>query len=376
MTSRILSTIVLTFNLLFTTTVSQAQESLTTQQWQEDLRFLQSTVHKEFSFLFKKVTSKTFDTAVDQLYNEIPSLETHEIPVAFSRIVSLFQYGHSQIPFSTVAKNGVLPVNLYHFNDGVYIEGTTNNNKKTLGARVVAIEGIPIETALELIHPVVPVENASYFKAYGLRFLTVPDVLHAQRDYNLTIPNNNWSSVRNQDKTPLYLKDLNNKYYFFEMLPDSKTLYVRQSSVFSHESESLKDFYIRLFDFIDTNAVDKLIYDVRLNGGGNNYNNLPLIKGLLARPEINKKGRFFYIIGRNTFSACQNLTNEITRYTEAILIGEPTAENVNFYGDAKKVTLTNSKIIRTSSKLYRHRFYFRSIGTFNPIVYSWRLCWC
>ena len=96
------------------------------------------------------------------------------------------------------------------------------------------------------------------------------------------------------------------------------------------------------FEVIDNYPVDRLIYDVRLNGGGNNYNNLNLIKGLMARPEINKKGKFFYIIGRDTFSAAQNLTNEITRYTEAIVVGEPTAENLNFYGDTRPVRLPNS----------------------------------
>ena len=64
----------------------------------------------------------------------------------------------------------------------------------------------------------------------------------------------------------------------------------------------------------------------------------------MARPQINQQGKFFFIIGRDTFSACQNLTNEITRYTEAILVGEPTAENVNFYGDTKPVRLPNSGI--------------------------------
>jgi len=377
MKPRLLSVIVLTIGLLCINTF-QAQENLTPKQWQDDLKYLQSTVHKDFPFLFKKVSAKVFDDSVAKLHQEISLLEPHEVPVAFSRIVSLFEYGHTQIPFSTVAKSGVLPLNLYHFNDGVYIEGVTKKYQNTLGARVVAIEGVPVEKALELIRPVVPVENESYFKAYGIRFLTVPDVLHAQkviskrsdnitlslekegkivkhtfekialkdlsRDYNLTIPNTQWLSVRNQDKTPLYLKKLNEKFYFFEYLPDNKTLYVRQSSVFNDKDESLKDFYKRLFAFIDTNAVDKLIYDVRLNGGGNNYNNMPLIKGLMARPDINKKGHLFYIIGRNTFSACQNLTNEITRYTEAILVGEPTSENVNFYGDNRKVTLPNSKI--------------------------------
>lgn len=357
--------------------ISFAQE-IATSQWQEDLRFLQKTVHEKHPFLFKKVKQSDWDATVEKLYNEIPKLQEHEIKVGFARIVSMFQYGHTLIRFGAVAEKGVLPINLYHFKDGIFIEGTQKTHQKTLGAKVLKVEDVDIHKALSKVRPVVPAENDQYFKGYGLKFLTVPAVLHAQgiianysdqitltlekegkvfdytfssiplkemsRDYNLTIPNDTWLSVRKNDKTPLYLKHLNEKFFFFEYLPDTKTIYVRQSSVFDDKSEKLKDFYARLFTFIDTNDVQKLIYDVRLNGGGNNYNNKPLIQGLLARPNINKKGKFFYIIGRNTFSACQNLTNEIENYTEAIMIGEPTAENKNFYGDNTKVTLPNSKI--------------------------------
>ncbi|MBC2845060.1 tetratricopeptide repeat protein [Winogradskyella flava] len=368
----------LKFLCLFLILQGFSQEALTSADWQSDLKFLQNKVHHEYPFLFKKVTKAEFDAEVEVLYNAIPTMENHEVPVALSRIVALFEYGHTQIPFSTVAKRGVLPVNLYHFNDGVYIEGTMTVHKQVLGAKVLKVGGVGVEEALKKIRPVVPAENDYYFKAYGLRFLTVPDVLHAQGilkswsenvtlslekdgktfDYTfptiqlddlskgstLTIPNDNWLSARDQSQTPLYLKYLNEKYYYFEYLEDRKTLYVRQSSVFDDPKESLKDFYNRLFEFMDTNPIDKLIYDVRLNGGGNNYNNLQLIKGLMARPNINKRGKLFFIIGRETFSACQNLTNEISRYTEAILVGEPTAENVNFYGDARRVVLPKSRI--------------------------------
>ena len=355
-----------------------SQTEITTTQWQEDLTYLQQTVHKDFPFLFKKVSKETFDTEVTTLYKAIPSLEDHEIRVGLSRVVSLFAYGHTQIPYSNVAKAGIFPINLYQFNDGLYIEGVHKAHERILGAKVLKIGETPIEKALELVKPVVPVENDQYFKAYGLRFLLSPEVLHAQgviphmqttvnwtlekggeqfiynlptiavkdkpKHFNFTIPTENWITARDLSETPLYLKHLKDKYYFFEYLEATKTVYVRQSSVFDHESESLKAFYKRLFDFIDDNAVDKLIYDVRLNGGGNNYNNLNLIKGLLARPKLNSKGKFFFIIGRDTFSACQNLTNEITTYTEAILVGEPTAENVNFYVDTKPVQLPYSGI--------------------------------
>jgi tetratricopeptide (TPR) repeat protein len=50
------------------------------------------------------------------------------------------------------------------------------------------------------------------------------------------------------------------------------------------------------------------------------------------------------ITGRRTFSAAQSLVNELEKYTEAIFVGEPTAENVSFFGDTKVETLPNSRL--------------------------------
>jgi len=360
------------------TAIADAQEALTAEEWQSDLKFLQKTIHHQYSFLFKKVTAASFDAEVEKLHAAIPTLATHEIKVGLTRMVSFFEYGHTQIPFSTIAHDGVLAVNLYHFEDGIFVEGVQKGNEKALGARVLKIAGIPVKEALKSIRPVVPAENDQYFKGYGLRFLTVPAVLHAQRvipelkkdislslekngkifehtfrtiplsevskSYGFTAPNDTWLSARDQKETPLFMKHLEDQLYFFEYLSDSKILYVRQSSVFNDEKEPLAQFYKRLFECIDAHEISKLVYDVRLNGGGNNFNNLQFIKGIMARPKVNQRGKFFYIIGRNTFSAAQNLTNAVENYTEAILVGEPTAENPNFYGDARKVSLPNSKI--------------------------------
>ena len=49
--------------------------------------------------------------------------------------------------------------------------------------------------------------------------------------------------------------------------------------------------------------------------------------------KISQVGKLFVIIGRRTFSACQNLVNNWTTSTNAIFVGEPTAENINFCGD-------------------------------------------
>ena len=141
----------------------------------------------------------------------------------------------------------------------------------------------------------------------------------------------------------MYLKHLD-KIYYYEYIPEKKTVYVRHSQIQDDPSEDIPSFYTRVFDFIEKNDVENLVIDVRLNGGGNNYKNKAVITRIIESQKINQQGNLFVIIGRRTFSACQNLVNEMSNYTNAMFIGEATAENINFYGDNRRVELPKSKI--------------------------------
>ncbi len=359
-----------------------AQQTISVTQWQEDLRFIQNTIHKDYSFLFVKTTKQEFDTRIEKLYNDIPNLELHEIKVGITRLIASFKYGHTGIYF----KFQSLPFNLYEFKDGIYIQGVHKNYRKALGAKVLKINNIPIEEALEKIAPVVNAENSQFFKAYGINYLGSPEVLHVQKitktlqnEVTLTLEKNgkvftqsftvmedgegvpthhgfvhqdeNWLDVRDQSTTPLYLKDLD-KIYYSEYLTEEKAMYVRHSRIRDEAEESTKDFYARVFDAVEQQDVDKLIIDLRLNGGGSNNLNKPIITGLIETEKINKIGKLFVIIGRRTFSACQNLVNELDNYTNVIFVGEPTAENINFWGDNRPVRLPNSGIDISLSYLW------------------------
>jgi tetratricopeptide (TPR) repeat protein len=370
--------LLLILNLLFFFQLS-AQEKLTTKQWQDDLRFFQNTVHKDYSHLFVKTTKDVFNNEVESLYKDIPNLTQHEIVVGFSRLVSLFKYGHSYVSFNQKLYNfSKLPFNLHQFNDGIYIQGTHKKHAKVVGAKVIEIEKTPVLEALKTIEPTVESENSQYFKAYGINNLRYPEILHAQKitktlqnKVTLTLEkkgkvfthsfevmkkgenmpthrgyvhqNKNWLDARDQSSTPLYLKNLD-KVYFFEYLETKKIVYVRHSRIANNPEENTKEFYNRVFDFIENNDVEKLIIDVRLNGGGNSYLNKDIITGIIETKKINKVGNLYVIIGRRTYSAAQNLVNELHNYTNAIFVGEPTAENVNFWGDARPVTLPNSNL--------------------------------
>lgn len=355
-----------------------AQTKLTAADWQSDLRFLQQTVHKEYPFLFIKVTAAQFDAEADKLYKAMPALQEHERLAGLARMVALFKYGHTSLRWqNSPVKYHIAPINFYWFSDGIYVEGTSKNYSSILGAKLVKVEGVPVMQALEAIKPLVPAENDQYFKANGPDFLVNPEALHAQhvakelkktitytfekdgrsfdqavtasaafmlpRTYGFVSRNADWLSVRDTSNTPCYLKKLD-KIYYYEYLPETKTVYIRHSQIQDDSAEAIPLFYKKVFAFIDKNDVDRLVLDVRLNGGGNNYKNKPIITGIIESKKINQPGKLFVIIGRRTFSACQNLVNELSNYTNAVFVGEPTGENINFYGDNRRVELPRTKI--------------------------------
>ncbi|HSU28441.1 MAG TPA: hypothetical protein VLJ68_08670 [Chitinophagaceae bacterium] len=352
--------------------------SLTAADWQSDLRFLQKTVHQDYSFLFKKITAADFDAEVEKLYKAMPTMQDHQRVAGLARIVSLFKYGHTNIAWRQIpVKSHVAPVSFYWFSDGIFAEGSDKKYASIVGAKLLKVEGVPVTKALEALKPLVPAENDQYYKAYGLDFLSIAEALHAQgvtknlktditytfekdgksfdqtlatlesfripRNYGFVTPGTDWISMRDPGTTPYYLKNLDKNYYF-EFIPGSKTLYVRQSQVLDEKTETIADFYKKVFDYVEKNDVDKLVIDVRLNGGGNNYKNKPVITGIIGCKKINQPGKLFVITGRRTFSACQNLVNEFSNYTNALFVGEPTAENINFYGDNRRIELPKTGI--------------------------------
>ncbi len=126
------------------------------------------------------------------------------------------------------------------------------------------------------------------------------------------------------------------------ILPEDRIIYFQFNSVRDHPTESLADFTERLFGFIDEHEVAKLVVDVRWNGGGNTFLELPLVRRIIGS-SLNARGRLFVIIGRGTFSAAQNFAGMLNKFTEAIFVGEPTGSSPTFIGETVEFELPYSK---------------------------------
>ena len=382
--------------LLATAANGFPQAKLTPEQWREDLRYFATNIQKTHRNLFHTMTREQFESAVKKLDERIPTMADHEIIVELMRIVAAIGDGHTGVRVTQQFKS-VYPLRLYYFKDGLFVRSAAPEYRDAVGGRVLRIGNADTEQALRAVSEIAWRDNELGVKAIAPRLLVIPEVLHALRiaddlqKTTLVVEKNGqrntlelksagqlmqllegepsgWVDARNESKTetPLWLRDPHNNFWF-EHLTGPKAVcvqgcergiaYVQFNAVQDRPQagdkpgETVEAFFNRVFDYIETNKIDKLVLDMRLNGGGNNYLNLPLTIGMI-KSRVNKRGNLFVIIGRETFSAAQNAVNELEKYTNAIFVGEPTAATPNHFGDARNVVLPNSKVAIRASTLW------------------------
>lgn len=340
-----------------------------------DLKFYMDELARRHWDPYRRHAKAEFEAYAKKLHDEIPKLTDPQVEVRFMQLAAMAGDGHTHLRRD--GKRLMLPLQCYQFDDGVFITAAAPAQKDLAGLEITEVAGKPIAEVLKALQPLISVDNPQGYKAAGPAFLIRPRFLFAlglipsELEMTLTLkdaggPTRNVTlaaGAAELDKTwitahatatnpvPLYLKQ-RDKAYWFEHLPDQKLIFLQYNAVQNEGKESFSQFCTRLREFIDQNEVEKLVIDLRWNGGGNSFLNQPLIHAVIRSPKINERGKLFVIIGRQTFSAAQNCTTDLEMNTRCIFVGEPSGSSPNFIGESIRVTLPYSKMTGTFSDLY------------------------
>jgi hypothetical protein len=107
-----------------------------------------------------------------------------------------------------------------------------------------------------------------------------------------------------------------------------------------------------VFALADSVSPQRLVLDIRENLGGNGFLNRYPIQQILRRPALDRPDRLYVIIGRRTFSAGQQFTNQLEWWTHGTLVGEPTGQRPTQYGDHRPLQLPNSRLTVQISSVF------------------------
>jgi tetratricopeptide (TPR) repeat protein len=357
--------------------------------WRYDLWFLARELRRIHFNPFKNISKDEFEAYVKKLNDEIPNLTDPQIEIGLMKLARKMGDGHTLIrPASIqlsermladrgVADRRVAPIELYLFKEGLFITAATPKQADIVGAQVMLIGDNTIEKVMETLDQVISQDNKMWPKNVAPALMRNPRILNGlglipdPDKMSITIRDSegktrsvtliaemvdstdDWRQARQSAiaPEPLYLKNRKANYWF-EFLPDTRTLYFQYNAVAQDTKETLPEFCERMFKFINENPVERLVIDMRWNGGGNNFYNRPIIHGLIRNEKINKLGKLFVIVGRQTFSAAICGATEIESNTRAIFVGEPTGSSPNFVGESVTINLPYSKMGGSISDLY------------------------
>ena len=345
--------------------------ALTNVQWHEDLRFLSKELPKRHANAFHHTSHELFETQVTELDGKLDRLNTDEIFVGMNRLANMIGDGHTYLLSPT---DGVtLSLQLERFGNDYRVVAVMPGSEGVLGGRVIKIGDTPIARARELLLSLTPADETEVLRESRLTvLLTRGYVLHgagiiedcdsaryalADDDgkqftavaQNTAVDDKETSWIYAFENGPLF-RQRPHETFWYCYLPDSDAVYVnfRGYKDLSKHSKGL----LRL---IRQNDPEKLVIDLRQNGGGDYKKGLKhIVHPIRDLSRINRRGHLFILISPNTFSAAMSNSAHFRYQTKAILVGQQIGEKPNSYQESRAMKLPNSKWkVQYSVKFYK-----------------------
>lgn len=370
----------LTGLIFLTATALPAQTS--TAGWQSDLRLLQRELSTRHPGAFANISRSQWDSAVTSLSHRIPRLNPNERVIEVFRLIAFLGDAHSVVQPTPNLKFRHYPLELYQFEDGLFVRRADSAHRALVGAKVLRIGNRSAEEAVTAAAGIISHENDWWVRNLAPFWLMVPEVLDGldlvvdPERLPLVVEHNGmtetvviapagfmghgnteafdtqgWISMRS-GATPLY-EQQPGEMLWWKLLPENRTLYVSQRGVVpGPRSATNRAQWDQIFALADSAHVDKLIIDIRDNGGGNGGLNRYPVQQILRRPALDQQGHLFVITGRRTFSAAQQFANLLEAWTQTTFVGEPTGQKPSQYGDRRPFELPNSHVLIQLSTVY------------------------
>jgi hypothetical protein len=133
--------------------------------------------------------------------------------------------------------------------------------------------------------------------------------------------------------------------------PKRRLLVLRVDEV----DQGIADLAARAAEILDgPEPLDRVVVDLRANGGGDNQRIEPLVSLLSGHPKADRRGVLYTLIGRRTFSAAGSLATALEHRTTTLFAGEASGFSPNQTGDVVQIPLPRSKVlVRVASRFWQ-----------------------
>jgi hypothetical protein len=345
-------------------------------RWEQDLKFFAVEFASRQADFTKLYNQPGFDDELAAIQSETGKLSDADIALRLMRLVASAHVAHTSVGLPAF-KLGFrrLPLSFHWYSDGLAVIAATPDYAAALGTRVLRVGSMTPEELLAAAAPYISYENDGWLREQSAGYFQTVTVLQKAgaagpdgrvtftvakpggQPFTLTVapwdPRVKQVSVFDGPGVPLALyRKQPGSYYWYEYVKEFKALYVQYDRCQSDPKLAIKDFARDIFDFADSHMVERIVIDLRFNGGGSSIVLYPILAGLRSRPSL--ASHLYVLIGPGTFSSAEDNAVELRHEFGAVLVGEPAGGKVNSYGEVRSFTLPNSGLhVQYSTRFFK-----------------------
>lgn len=366
------------------------------EDWVTDINFLTKQLPRRHPELYAELQETVFLDSLEGLAARAGTLSDQEVAFALASILALARDGHTELPLPELYRGHHFPIGLQIFGGDVYALAVDSRYSRALGARLTAINGVPIDSVMRRITPTISADNASQIQYALPVYLIVPEILLAAGTINdmaaaefsfnldgsdfsvqvssewnetvvsllqwpgpvaLGLGDHGWVSRPSADRAPLFLQRPR-VFYWYTELPETDLLYVKISLVVNQRGDAspVRTFCEEVLQELRGANKRGAVFDFRNNPGGNFRLLQPCINGIASNSRINRHDRLFVLTNHATSSAAMTATALFNQQTEATVIGGVPRSRPNFSYDADAFVLPRSGITVEYTREVRQLF--------------------
>ncbi len=334
--------------------------------YREDLRYLVTTLPEKHIDPFTKISRSDFEKKAEGIASRIDTLGEETFFNELMMLVASVGDAHTMIAnpgFNTYR----LPVRFGAFQEGIFV--TASALPGLMLARLAAINGVPVENVLERMTAIIADENASYIKLAQLYYLDnacllkglgivesrmeIPCMFVTAAGDTVTamLKPSPDADVKGAEQYSALLPYSQKGNYWYCYDPEHKLLYFNYRKCAEEPDRPFKEFNKELFGEVAKEKPEKLVVDLRYNGGGNSKILEPFLKRL-KKSYLNKEGKLYVLIGMQTFSSALLNAVQLEQDFHTVLVGQPTSGNLCHFGEVRSFLLPNTEAVVSYSTKY------------------------
>ena len=304
-----------------------------------------------------------FVARANRLRDELREYPGWRIPWEFSRLIATLSDGHTWVdPFDPEVTGHMTPLRFGFYEDGLYVIGTDANDTEALRWRVVRIGALTPDELLDRARALrlTSADNEMSLRWWTAWHLSMPSALAmlgaidepGSVEYELEASDGDrrtlaldavqsrphWALLRNVDGS-IRSVDGHSPTYSIETHADAKALYWRYDGFREDKDLPWIEFCTDSFETFERAGLERLILDLRGNGGGDPDYGIPLLRGILRQAQLDEPNALIVLIGPSTDSAAVSFCALLEKYADPLFVGMPTFLRPNGHSNAYEVTL-------------------------------------